>query len=93
MRVADLADSSSLSQASQTSHGQAGVTTETVDIWVNDRDLLVKKVEQGEHGERPDDPDRLLQRLRRRRSPPQVPPASDTADFKELVRQQSGGPT
>ncbi|MGY1500315.1 hypothetical protein ACW4TU_27675 [Streptomyces sp. QTS52] len=27
---------------------QAGVTTETVDIWVNDRNLLVKKVERGE---------------------------------------------
>ncbi|WP_369036425.1 hypothetical protein [Streptomyces adonidis] len=41
--VAALADSALKEQLVQ-----AGVSTETVDIWVNERNLLVKKVEQGE---------------------------------------------
>lgn len=43
VEVAALADSALKDQLVQ-----AGVTTETVDIWVNDRNLLVKKVERGE---------------------------------------------
>ena len=43
VEVAALADSALKEQLVQ-----AGVTTETVDIWVNDRNLLVKKVERGE---------------------------------------------
>jgi len=41
--VAALADSALKEQLVQ-----AGVSTETVDIWVNERNLLVKKVEKGE---------------------------------------------
>ncbi|WP_405817230.1 hypothetical protein OG241_22085 [Streptomyces sp. NBC_01390] len=43
VEVAALADSALKDQLVQ-----AGVTTETVDIWVNDQNLLVKKVERGE---------------------------------------------
>ncbi|MFF0158730.1 hypothetical protein ACFYRY_14530 [Streptomyces sp. NPDC005263] len=68
---------------------QAGVTTETVDIWVDDRDLLVKKVDRGRTatGE-------LTQtahygdygvRVSTRR-----PPADDTQDFRNLLTQQGG---
>lgn len=51
--VADLAGESSNLTADQLADmkrqlEQAGVTTETIDIWVNDEDLLVKKVEKGE---------------------------------------------
>ncbi|WSQ11199.1 hypothetical protein OG604_27565 [Streptomyces sp. NBC_01231] len=68
---------------------QAGVLTETVDIWVDDRDLLVKKIDKGRTatGE-------LTQtayysdygvKVSTRR-----PPADDTEDFSNLLRQQGG---
>ncbi|WP_217245512.1 hypothetical protein [Streptomyces sp. AC602_WCS936] len=63
--------------------GRAG---QTVDIWVDDRDLLVKKVERGrtETGE-------LTQTAYYSDYGVAVaaerPPASDTADFTELLRQ------
>ncbi|MEU9666827.1 hypothetical protein AB0E25_14780 [Streptomyces bobili] len=71
---------------------QAGVSTETVDIWVDDENLLVKKVERGQaangaysqtayysdYGTPVDT---------------EVPPAADTADFSELLQQQGAGPT
>ncbi|MEU6094047.1 hypothetical protein [Streptomyces sp. NPDC047079] len=63
---------------------QAGVATETVDIWVDDRGLLVKKAEQGElvGG-------RMSATAYYRDYGVQVsaarPPAADTADFKELM--------
>ncbi|MEV0170799.1 hypothetical protein AB0I00_06670 [Streptomyces sp. NPDC050803] len=68
---------------------QAGVTEQSVDIWVDDRDLLVKKVERGqmETGE-------LTQTAHYRDYGVPVsvrePPAQDTQDFKELLRKQSG---
>ncbi len=78
--VADLASQNSNLDRSQLDDlkkqlEQAGVSTETVDIWVDDQDLLVKKVEKGrDHGRRLH-PDRVLQRLRhrceRRRTPGQ----------------------
>ncbi|WP_371669703.1 hypothetical protein OG985_19890 [Streptomyces sp. NBC_00289] len=66
---------------------QAGVTTETVDIWVNDRNLLVKKVEKGRMttGE-------LTQTAYYSdygvRVSAEEPPAGDTEDFTALMRQQ-----
>lgn len=62
----------------------AGVTTQTVDIWVDDQDLLVKKVEKGRMstGE-------LTQTAYYSdygvRVAVQKPPADDTKDFKELL--------
>jgi hypothetical protein len=64
-----------------------GATAQTVDIWVDDRDLLVKKVERGrtETGE-------LTQTAYYSDYGVTVsaerPPAADTADFKELLTAQ-----
>ncbi|MBC9728974.1 hypothetical protein [Streptomyces sp. TRM68367] len=69
---------------------EAGVSTETVDVWVDGQDLLVKKVEKvrtatglltqtahyGDYG---------VQVAAKR------PPAADTEDFEDLVRKQAGG--
>ncbi|CAL9559062.1 hypothetical protein [Streptomyces sp. enrichment culture] len=66
-----------------------GTTAQTVDIWVDDRDLLVKKVERGrtETGE-------LTQTAYYGDYGVAVsaerPPAADTADFKELLASQGG---
>ncbi|MCW7944955.1 lipoprotein [Streptomyces hygroscopicus] len=63
---------------------QAGVTTETVDIWVDDHDLLVKKVERGELSS-----GRLSSTAYYHDYGVQFsaakPPVADTADFKELI--------
>ncbi|WP_086559332.1 hypothetical protein [Streptomyces africanus] len=70
---------------------EAGVTTETVDIWIDERNLLVKKVEKarmstglmtqtahyGDYG--------VPVRARR-------PPLSDTGDFEDLMRKKAGTP-
>jgi hypothetical protein len=65
---------------------QAGVATETVDIWVDDRDLLVKKVEKGrtatgEYSQTAYYSDYGTEVA------VEAPPARDTADFSELLRQ------
>ncbi|MFG2313613.1 hypothetical protein [Streptomyces tendae] len=65
-----------------------GATEQTVDIWVDDRNLLVKKVERGrtKTGE-------LTQTAYYSDYGVQVsaerPPAADTADFKELLASQA----
>ncbi|WP_121748637.1 hypothetical protein [Streptomyces sp. E2N166] len=67
-----------------------GAAGQTVDIWVDDRDLLVKKVERGrtETGE-------LSQTAYYSDYGVAVsaerPPAADTADFKELLKAREGG--
>ncbi|MEV7080485.1 hypothetical protein AB0N88_18455 [Streptomyces sp. NPDC093516] len=67
----------------------AKVTSETVDIWVDERDLLVKKVEKARMAE-----GLMTQtahygdygvRVRAER-----PPRSDTGDFEDLMRQGAG---
>ncbi|MEV6616003.1 hypothetical protein AB0N31_19495 [Streptomyces sp. NPDC051051] len=97
VEVADLAGRNSSLSESQLADlkeqlEQAGVTTETVDIWVDEDDLLVKKVEKGrsangtysqtayysDYGTPVDT---------------EAPPAADTADFSELLRQQGAGST
>ena len=66
---------------------QAGVTTETVDIWVDDHDLLVKKIERGEPAS-----GRMSSTAYYRDYGVKVsatrPPSADTADFKELMSTQ-----
>ncbi|GAA3828635.1 hypothetical protein [Streptomyces chiangmaiensis] len=63
---------------------QAGVTSETVDIWIDDQDLLVKKAERGELTT-----GRMSSTAYYRdygvRVAAAEPPAADTADFKELL--------
>jgi hypothetical protein len=66
---------------------QAGVTAETVDIWVDDHDLLVKKAERGTLSS-----GRMSSTAYYREYGVKVlatePPAADTADFKELMNTQ-----
>ncbi|KOV93402.1 lipoprotein [Streptomyces sp. NRRL B-1140] len=69
----------------------AGVTTETVDIWVDERNLLVKKVEKA----------RMATGLMTQTAHyadygvevrAERPPRSDTGDFEDLMRKQPGRP-
>lgn len=94
VKVADLAAKNSHLGASQLAAlrkqlEQAGVSTETIDIWVNDQDLLVKKIEKGEMatGE-------LTQTAYYSdygvKVSAQQPPAGDTQDFQALLRKQGG---
>ncbi|MER6539299.1 hypothetical protein ABT215_37090 [Streptomyces sp900105755] len=66
---------------------EAGVTTETVDIWVNGQDLLVKKTEKaatanGTMTQTAHYSDYGVKVSAR------VPPAGDTADFRNLLKAQ-----
>ncbi|MFD5476052.1 hypothetical protein [Streptomyces hawaiiensis] len=70
---------------------EAGVTTETVDIWVDKRNLLVKKVEKA----------RMTTGLMTQTAHyadygvavrAERPPRSDTGDFEDLMRKQTGTP-
>ncbi|MFF4550918.1 hypothetical protein ACFY1J_43295 [Streptomyces sp. NPDC001406] len=90
VNVADLAGKSSNLSASQLADlkkqlTQAGVSTETVDIWVNDQNLLVKKVEKA---------DMTAGRMTQTayysdygvKVSAEKPPANDTKDFTDLVK-------
>ncbi|WP_371330240.1 hypothetical protein [Streptomyces sp. TP-A0356] len=66
---------------------QAGVTTETVDIWVDGRDLLVKKVERGELSSGRMSSTSYYRDYGTRVSATK-PPEADTADFKELMSRR-----
>ncbi|GGL74361.1 putative lipoprotein [Streptomyces fumigatiscleroticus] len=92
--VADLVGRSSGLSAAQLADlkkqlTQAGVTTETLDIWVNDRDLLVKKIEKGHMAT-----GQLTQTAYYSDYGVKVtaerPPAGDTQDFKDLLERQGG---
>ncbi|MFG2572912.1 hypothetical protein [Streptomyces sp. NPDC048481] len=69
---------------------QAGVTTETVDIWIDDHDLLVKKVERGQTAQGGYTQTAYYSDYGTEVSAKE-PPADDTADFTELVRKQGAG--
>ncbi|NEB00015.1 hypothetical protein [Streptomyces sp. SID13726] len=70
----------------------AGVTGETVDIWVNEKNLLVKKVEKTSTAN-----GRVTQTAHYSDYGVEVdvqePPAADTADFKALLSQPSAAPS
>ncbi|MFF4251052.1 hypothetical protein ACFY1L_07600 [Streptomyces sp. NPDC001663] len=92
--VADLAGKNSNLTASQLAGlkkqlTQAGVSTETVDIWVDDQDLLVKKVEKGEMSAGEYTQTAYYSDYGVKVSATK-PPASDTEDFKELLKKQGG---
>ncbi|MEU1452975.1 hypothetical protein [Streptomyces avermitilis] len=96
VNVADLATKNSSLTESQLSDlkkqlTQAGVTTETVDIWVNSQDLLVKKSEKGELAT-----GRMSSTAYYSdygvKVAAQEPPPGDTADFKDLIKQHGGIP-
>ncbi|MEU9239981.1 hypothetical protein [Streptomyces sp. NPDC048385] len=97
VRVARLAGRSSGLTASQLAAlrkqlTQAGVGTETVDVWVNDRDLLVKKTEKAETAT-----GTMTQTAHYRdygvKADARRPPAGDTADFRTLLKRRgASGP-
>ncbi|MGW6541501.1 hypothetical protein ACWGBH_01380 [Streptomyces massasporeus] len=70
---------------------EAGVTTETVDIWIDERDLLVKKVEKARTAS-----GRMTQTAHYTDYGATVraerPPRSDTGDFEDLMREQTAAP-
>ncbi|OIJ96474.1 hypothetical protein BIV25_18075 [Streptomyces sp. MUSC 14] len=89
VNVADLAGRSSNLTAEQMSAlkaqlDTAGITTETIDIWINDQNLLVKKSEKahtakGELTNTASYSDYGVQ------VSAEAPPAGDTKDFKDLM--------
>ncbi|MET7472999.1 hypothetical protein ABZT17_01360 [Streptomyces sp. NPDC005648] len=82
--VADLVDGSLKKQLTE-----AGVTTETVDIWVDAKDLLVKKVEKGRTTSGAYSQTAYYSDYGVKVSATR-PPASDTEDFKQLLRKTGG---
>ncbi|MFG3391965.1 LolA-like protein [Streptomyces parvus] len=64
----------------------AGVTTQTVDIWVDENDLLVKKTERAEMKTGTLN-STLFYSDYGSEVPSEKPEASDTVDFKELLKQ------
>ncbi|MFG2027319.1 hypothetical protein [Streptomyces sp. NPDC048825] len=90
--VADLAGrNSSLSEGQladlKRQLEQAGITTQTVDLWVDDDDLLVKKVEKGEMASGSMSSTAYYSDYGVEVST-EEPPAADTADFKDLAGAQ-----
>ncbi|MFD4524750.1 hypothetical protein ACFWP7_12675 [Streptomyces sp. NPDC058470] len=83
VNVADIKGADALKEQLE----QAGVTAETVDVWVNGDDLLVKKVEKGKLTSGSMSATAYYSEYGVRVSA-QEPPASDTADFKELLQSQ-----
>ncbi|MEU7055131.1 hypothetical protein [Streptomyces sp. NPDC046197] len=93
VNVADFADRSnkdlSAGQLAQLKKqlSRAGVTTETVDIWINDQNLLVKKVEKGTIAA-----GTMTSTAYYRDYGVKVsvtpPPAADTEDFTKLLKKQ-----
>ncbi|MFE5997955.1 hypothetical protein ACFQ6C_13855 [Streptomyces sp. NPDC056454] len=70
----------------------AGVTTQTVDIWVGEDDLLVKKTERGQSAAGAFNSTVFYSDYGTDVSV-QKPPAADTADFKEILEQRMAKPS
>ncbi len=92
VEVADLAAGNSELTKSQLADlkkqlEQAGITTETVDIWIDEDDLLVKKVEKGETTSGTLSQTAYYSDYGVEVSAKQ-PPAGDTVDFTELLRSR-----
>ncbi|MCX5422992.1 hypothetical protein [Streptomyces sp. NBC_00078] len=93
--VADLAGKNSNLSASQLAGlkkqlTQAGVTTETVDIWVDGQDLLVKKTEKGRMTAGEYTQTAYYSDYGVKVSAAE-PAAADTEDFRELLKKQGAG--
>ncbi|MFF4402070.1 hypothetical protein [Streptomyces sp. NPDC001480] len=90
VNVADLAGKSSNLSASQLADlkkqlSQAGVTTDTVDIWVNEQNLLVKKTEKADMATGTMTSTAYYTDYGVKVTA-EEPPASDTKDFKDLMK-------
>ncbi|MEV4880310.1 hypothetical protein [Streptomyces cyaneofuscatus] len=70
----------------------AGVTTQTVDIWVGEDDLLLKKTERGETAAGAFSSTVFYSDYGTEVSV-EKPPAADTVDFKEILKQRAAGPS
>ncbi|MFF6907952.1 hypothetical protein ACFY9Q_18665 [Streptomyces sp. NPDC012389] len=70
----------------------AGVTTQTVDIWVGEDDLLVKKTERGQSAAGAFNSTVFYSDYGTDVSV-EKPPAADTADFKEILKQRMAEPS
>ncbi|MFI7238094.1 hypothetical protein [Streptomyces cyaneofuscatus] len=70
----------------------AGVTTRTVDIWVGKDDLPVKKTERGETAAGAFSSTVFYSDYGTEVSV-EKPPAADTVDFKEILKQRAAGPS
>ncbi|WP_306190390.1 MULTISPECIES: hypothetical protein [unclassified Streptomyces] len=96
VNVADFAGRSSKNlSASQLADlkkqlSQAGVTTETVDLWINDQNLLVKKSERGESSNGTMTSTAYYRDYGVKVST-EAPPAGDTVDFKDVMKSQAAG--
>ncbi|MGV9931417.1 hypothetical protein ACWDY4_12620 [Streptomyces olivaceoviridis] len=93
LNVADLAGKTSDLSAEQLSAlkkqlSQAGVTTDTVDIWVNDQDLLVKKTEKADTANGAMTNTSFYSDYGVKVTA-EAPPADDTKDFADMLK--SGG--
>lgn len=66
---------------------QAGISTETIDIWVNEDDLLVKKIEKADTKNGPFEQTAYYSDYGTPLSV-EKPPASDTMSFKDLLNRQ-----
>lgn len=86
VRVADLAAGELRKQLTE-----AGVDSESVDIWVDDRNLLVKKVERGRTVSGAYAQTAYYSDYGVRVSTAR-PPAGDTEDFRQLLRKQGLAP-
>ena len=94
--VADLAGKNSSLTANQLAGlkkqlTQAGVSTESVDIWVNAKDLLVKKIEKGRMSAGEYTQTAYYSDYGVKVSATK-PPASDTEDFRQLLKKQGMTP-
>ncbi|MER6382415.1 hypothetical protein ABT274_21035 [Streptomyces sp. NPDC001127] len=95
VNVADLAGKSSNLSADQLAAlkkqlDQAGVTTDTIDIWINDQNLLVKKSEKADTANGRMTSTAYYSDYGVKVSA-EAPPAGDTTDFANLLK--SGGMT
>ncbi|GGY91282.1 putative lipoprotein [Streptomyces olivaceoviridis] len=93
LNVADLAGKTSNLSAEQLSAlkkqlSQAGVTTDTVDIWINDQDLLVKKTEKADTANGAMTNTSFYSDYGVKVTA-EAPPAGDTKDFADMLK--SGG--
>ncbi|MCM2412364.1 hypothetical protein [Streptomyces sp. RKAG290] len=69
--------------------GDAGITTEKIDIWVDGNDLLVKKTERGQMKTGELNSTMFYSDYGTKVSV-ERPPAGETIEFKELLKQQQG---
>ncbi|MYS45439.1 hypothetical protein GTY23_30385 [Streptomyces sp. SID5998] len=93
VNVADFADKSNHNlsadqlDALKKQLSQSGITTETVDLWIDDQDLLVKKTEKADTANGAMNSTAVYRDYGVKVSVT-APPASDTEDFAKILKKQ-----